>query len=165
MLNTVIVMVSDLDDGSHGEIKILDGPEQAARFVEALLDSGFEQERVRVFGVNEFQMLVHKRPVVSLIGAASGRQEAAPKEDEEPAAPTPAGREQARAAAPAKAVQDEVASEPFVRNGQRFSSQFRPEWSLPSARPSSPPSLTPSEQAPPPPVPPVVGTPPLTPDS
>jgi hypothetical protein len=167
MLNTVIVLVSDLDDSGHGEIKILDGSEQAARFVETLLESGFEQERVRVFGVDELLMQIHQRPVVSLIGDASGRQEEAPKDEgEESAAPTPQARpEPAQAAAPATAVIDHVAEEPFVRNGVRFSSQFRPEWSLPSARPSSPPALTPSEQDPPLLVPPVVGTPPLTPDS
>jgi hypothetical protein len=113
MLNKVIVMVSDLDDGSHGEINVLDGPEQAAHFVETLLESGFEQERVRVFGGDEVEMQVHQRPVVSLISNARGRNEEAPRDEkEEVAAPTPY-------------AMDEVA-QPFVRNGVRFSSQFGP---------------------------------------
>ena len=134
MLNKVIVMVSDLDDASHGEINVLDGPEQAAHFVETLLESGFEQERVRVFGGDELQMQVHQRPVVSLISNARGRKEEAPRDEEEEATATPPQanpqQEQVAAsktvAARAKAVMDEVAAQPFVRNGVRFSSQFGP---------------------------------------
>jgi hypothetical protein len=133
MLNKVIVMVSDLDDASHGEINVLDGPEQAAHFVETLLESGFEQERVRVFGGDELQMQVHQRPVVSLISNARGRKEEAPSDEEgAAAAPAPAKPQQEQVAASkavaarAQAVMDEVAVQPFVRNGVRFSSQFRP---------------------------------------
>jgi hypothetical protein len=133
MLNKVIVMVSDLDDASHGEINVLDGPELAARFVETLLESGFEQERVRVFGGDELQMQVHQRPVVSLISNARGRKEDAPLDEEEEAAPAHQVRPQQEQVAASKtvsdrarAVMDEVAAQPFVRNGVRFSSQFRP---------------------------------------
>ena len=133
MLNRVIVMVSDLDDASHGEINVLDGPEQAARFVETLLESGFDQERVRVFGGDELQMQVHQRPVVSLISNVRGRREEAPPEEGEQAAPVPPAtpqHEQVAAATlmsdRARTVMEEVAAQPFVRNGVRFSSQFRP---------------------------------------
>jgi hypothetical protein len=123
MLNKVIVMVSDLDDASHGEINVLDGPEQAARFVETLLESGLEQERVRVFGGDELQMQVQQRPVVSLISDARGRTKEAPKDEEEDAAtPAPQDRPQHEQVAASKAV----AAQPFERNGVRFSSQFRP---------------------------------------
>jgi hypothetical protein len=125
MLNKVIVMVSDLDDASHGEINVLDGPEQAARFVETLLESGLEQERVRVFGGDELQMQVQQRPVVSLISNARGWKEEAPREEEEEEAPVPQDRPQPEQVAASKTVIDEVA-QPFVRNGVRFSSQFRP---------------------------------------
>ncbi len=133
MLNKVIVMVSDLDDASHGEINVLDGPEQAAHFVETLLESGFEQERVRVFGGDELQMQVHQRPVVSLISDARGRKEEAPRdeEEEEATATAPQARPQQEqvaasmsVAARAKAVMDEITAQPFMRNGVRFSSQF-----------------------------------------
>jgi hypothetical protein len=50
MLNKVIVMVSDLDDASHGEINVLDGSELAAHFVETLIEYDFEQGSVRVCG-------------------------------------------------------------------------------------------------------------------
>ncbi len=133
MSNKVIVMVSDLDDASHGEINILDGPEAAVQFVETLLESGFEQERVRVFGGDELQMQVSHRPVVSLVvGNSRGRKEEAPREEEAVAESQaePEHQEQVVAsktvAARAKAVMEEVAAQPFVRNGVRFSSQFRP---------------------------------------
>jgi hypothetical protein len=135
MSNKVIVMVSDLDDASHGEINILDGPEAAVQFVETLLESGFEQERVRVFGGDELQMQVSHRPVVSLIvGNSRGRKEEAPQEEEAAEAPQEQHQEQHQeqvaasrnVAARAKAVMEEVAAQPFVRNGVRFSSQFRP---------------------------------------
>jgi hypothetical protein len=131
MSNKVIVMVSDLDDASHGEINILEGPEAAVQFVETLLESGFEQERVRVFGGDELQMQVSHRPVVSLIvGNSRGRKEDAPREEEAAQALPEQHLEQVAAsktvAARAKAVMEEVAAQPFVRNGVRFSSQFRP---------------------------------------
>lgn len=140
MSNKVIVMVSDLDDASHGEINVLDGPEHAARFVETLLESGFEQERVRVFGGDELQMQVHHRPVVNLLtGARGGRKEEAPKEEEQAPAQEPAAQQErvevasakaatvgANVASHAKSVLEDFAAQPFERNGVRFSSQFRP---------------------------------------
>ncbi len=168
MLNKVIVMVSDLDDASHGKINVLDGPDQAAHFVETLLESGCEQERVRVFGGDELQMQVHQRPVVSLIGNARSRNEEAPRGEEGEGSasspPAPQGRPQQEQVAAsetvadrAEAVMDEVAAQPFVRNGVRFSSQFRP------ARPGSTRALRRSDQALLLLAPPVLRAPPLTP--
>lgn len=133
MTGKVIVMVSDLDDASHGEINVLESAEHAARFVETLLESGFEQERVRVFGGDELHMQVHHRPVVNLLtGARGGQKEERPEPAQES---TPQERVEvasaktvpvaANVAPNAKAVLDELA-QPFVRNGVRFSSQFRP---------------------------------------
>ncbi|MEO8457607.1 MAG: hypothetical protein ABI559_07345 [Chloroflexota bacterium] len=139
MTNRVIVMVSDLDDASHGEINVLEGPEQAARFVETLLESGFEQERVRVFGGDELGMQVHHRPVVNLVvdtprgqkTEASRQQEQAPAPEAQPeqvevaaSAQTAAGATDSVASHAMAAL--EQAAQPFVRNGVRFSSQFRP---------------------------------------
>jgi hypothetical protein len=109
MLNKVIVMVSDLDDGSHGEINVLDGPEQAARFVETLLECGFEQERLRVLGGDELEMQVHQRPVVSLISNVRGSKEEASRDEGEEAAPTLQARPEQEQVAASKIVTDEVA--------------------------------------------------------
>ncbi len=139
MSNKVIVMVSDLDDASHGEINVLESHEHAARFVETLLESGFEQERVRVFGGDELQMQVQHRPVVNLLTGARGRKEETPGEEDQASAQEPAPQQESVETASAKAetagasvtshvkaVLDEIAAQPFVRNGVRFSSQFRP---------------------------------------
>lgn len=137
MADRIIVLVSDLDDASHGEVNILEDPDQAAHFVETLLESGFEQERVRIFGGDELQMQVHHRPVVSLLNhnpTQNGRgqkddlvqNETSPQsqldeeEDEEAIRATPAPRV-------ARSLEcQEVAAEPFVQNGVRFSSMFKP---------------------------------------
>jgi hypothetical protein len=128
--NRVIVMVSDLDDAGHGEINVLDGPDLATRFVETLLESGFERERIRVFVGDEMMMEVHHRPVVSLLGnSRTGKEE--PQEEEAPE--TPQREEEETGATVTTGARsttiEEVAAavaEPFVKNGVRFSTQFRP---------------------------------------
>jgi hypothetical protein len=125
------VVVSDLDNSAHGEINVLDSPQKAARLVETLLESGYDQERVRVFAAEEFQMQVHHRPVVSLMTSADGDSDGDPADTEQPAtanAAEEAGQKEEApvASATAKSVLEEVAAEPFFKNGVRFSSQFRP---------------------------------------
>lgn len=132
MTNTVIVMVSDLDDAIHGEINVMESPEQAAHFVESLIESGFDQQRIRVFTGGEMEMEVHHRPVVSLNprtmeGSPSHAEanevvaEAKAEEQEEEPAPVVTSR-----ARTLRVEEVGVASEPFIKNGVRFSSQFRP---------------------------------------
>jgi len=129
MSSTVIVVVSDLDNAAHGEINVMESPQKAARLIETLLESGYDQERIRVFSAEEFQMQVHHRPVVSLMttdgdadeslkpGVASVEEEA----DQEEEVPVAAG-----AAVTMRSTLTEEVAEPFVRNGVRFSTQFRP---------------------------------------
>jgi hypothetical protein len=135
MSGRIIVLVSDLDDASHGEVNILESPDQAAHFVETLLESGFEQERVRIFGGDEMQMQVHHRPVVSLLNPTTTSNGRGRKEDliQQEAASQPLVEEAAELvrATPAPRVArsleyQEVAAEPFVQNGVRFSSMFKP---------------------------------------
>lgn len=104
----VIVLVSDKGDGNHGEITVLEDPHKAERLVEALLEAGFEQDRIHVFTGRAHDFQVSHRPVVALV------------DDEEAEAPAPAPARQAasvqrasRAEAPvvAKAVASEDAPE------------------------------------------------------
>ena len=133
MANKMIVMVSGLDDASHGEINVLDSSDQAAALIETLLESGFEQERIRVFGGDELQMQVHHRPVVSLVGPSARTEGRGGRKDEpnvettpEDAPATQQEQETENATVRSRsAEQEEVASQPFVRNGVRFSTQFR----------------------------------------
>jgi hypothetical protein len=131
MSGTVIVVVSDLDNAARGDINVMDSPQKAARLVETLLESGYEQERIRVFSAEEFQMQVHHRPVVSLMTTDGDEEESsqsgltstneeADQEEEAPVAAT------SSATVTLNSAQAEGESTPFERNGVRFSTQFRP---------------------------------------
>lgn len=129
MADRVIVMVSDLDDGQHGEINVFDDPAQAASLIESLLESGYEQERIRVFNGDEMAMQVSHRPVVALVG---GDGDSAPQTNSTPAPQeeSPADGEPEMVAAEANTaraeIREEVAATPFVKDGVRFSSLFKP---------------------------------------
>ncbi len=130
MSGKVIVLVSDLDDAKHGEISIVENAQKAARLVETLLEAGFEQERIRIFDGTEMTMHVTHRPVVALTGPGldeedrpARRTERAQMED----TTTEARGEPEGVAPEAKAeLREEAAAIPFVRDGVRFSSLFRP---------------------------------------
>jgi hypothetical protein len=116
-------MVSDLDDAKHGEISVMEGPHKAARLVETLLEAGFDQARIRVFTGDEMEMQVTHRPVVALVNSDA---EASPDDAPAPAEqPAEAEAELVAATPKAKAELEEVTATPFVRDGVRFSSQFR----------------------------------------
>lgn len=128
MPDRVIVMVCDLDDPKHGEINVLESHQKAVSMVETLLEAGFEQERIRIFNGEEMGMQVVHRPVVALV-ASSAVRDADPVQVDSRAEETPVEKAPAvtRASSKAKAaVQVEVVAAPFIRNGVRFSTQFRP---------------------------------------
>jgi len=120
--NNVIVVVADLEDPKHGEVSVLDSPQKASRMVETLLESGFAQERIRIFSGDEMGMQVAHRPIVALVspnGVATKPVAEEPPVDDQPVV--------TRSSSKAKTeVQVEAAATPFVRNGVRFSTQFRP---------------------------------------
>ncbi len=127
MPSKVIVVVADLDNSAHGEINVLDSPEEAAQLVETLIESGYDQARVRAFRADEFQISVYHRPVVALTTGAekdTTEQTQSPSDgeegDQEEDAPA-VGAELAMSL-----VTAEAPSEPFMRNGVRFSTQFGP---------------------------------------
>jgi hypothetical protein len=128
MATSVMVMIEDPDNSGHGEMKVLAGPEDAARHIESLIESGFDPERIRAFYADKIEMQVSHRPVVALVGEDQGTKtsdEAVPADDhiespvEEPVlvASVPIAVSEAR---------QEVQAQPFTRDGVRFSSQFKP---------------------------------------
>ena len=138
MAMTVIVLIADRDDPRHGEITILHDMGEAERLIERLLESGFEQERMRVFGGAEMDFRITERPVVALVGGVEARleSEATAAETEDAAAEaTAAETEDAAAEATAAETEDaaaEATAEPeeapdpaFVKDGVRFSSLFK----------------------------------------
>jgi hypothetical protein len=139
MSGRTIVMVSDLDDAKHGEINVLDDPQQAARLVESLLESGFDQTRIRIFSGDEMAMQVTHRPVVALVGSgvpSNGRHagpEAEPVEAEAQFVIAEPDQAEESVAAPRTRSRQPVAAAatreeptPFMRDGVKFSSLFRP---------------------------------------
>ncbi len=109
MSTKVIVMVSDRDNAKRGEITVADNPTTAAHLVETLLEAGFQQEQIKLYSGDEAEMRISSRPVVALVDGSS----------------TPTARESVEPYATAARSADEEAT-PFVKDGVRFSSLFRP---------------------------------------
>lgn len=115
MTTSYVVLITDEDRPDSGEVKIIQGEGEVARYVEVLLEGGFSQERIRVFRGAEVSLEVSYRPVVSLTPPA-----------EEPA-PVARPRDTSEERTEEDAVQEDQSAEaPGVRNGIRFSELFRP---------------------------------------
>lgn len=128
MESQLLIMIVDPDDPKRVEITSVDSTAQAARMVETMLEAGFDQSRIKIFEGTELEMQVAHRPVVSLV-----------TQDEPGAyvAPPPAQNVEVAVDTTVDATIDaaEVQSddepsgddeEPFVQNGVRFSSLFKP---------------------------------------
>ncbi len=66
MSEEFVLVVSDESDGKYGEVSKLDTAHEAERLVETLLESGIDQNRIRVFAGAEAEFETIYRPVVSL---------------------------------------------------------------------------------------------------
>ena len=128
MSSSVIVVVTDLDNSSHGEINVVGSSEEAAQLVETLIESGYDQSRVRVFAADEFEISVYHKPVVALTTPAEADEAEQPKatDNSEEADQEEEGAQLVGAESAAALLTAEDASEPYVRNGVRFSTQFTP---------------------------------------
>ncbi len=124
MPDKTIVLVSDLDNSTHGEVHVLDDGHEAARLVENLLEAGFGSERIRVFAVDELEMQITHRPVVALVSSAASAPVTA--QEETPAPFSPEEDEQRRLPAAPRAEHLGVSAVPYMRDGVRFSTLFRP---------------------------------------
>lgn len=119
MSESVIVIVSDLDDAKHGEINVVESTQKAARLVETLLEAGFDQTRLRVFSGSELDMRVRHRPVVALVTGDEPAESTSQAADNHEKRPVPSGSK-------AESRKQEVADTPYEQNGVRFSTAFRP---------------------------------------
>ncbi len=109
MSTKVIVMVSDRDNAKRGEITVADNPRTAAHLVETLLEAGFQQGQIKLYSGDETEMRISSRPIVALVDDSS----------------KPTARVSVEPDETAEKSADEEAT-PFVKNGVRFSSLFRP---------------------------------------
>ncbi len=113
MSEQVMVIVSDLDDAKHGEINVVESLPKAARLVETMLEAGFDQARIRVYAGAEMDMRVRQRPVVALVAGNEMNESGA-------------GKRTATSSTKAESRKEEVAAEPYEKNGVRFSTAFKP---------------------------------------
>lgn len=98
----IIVLVSDKGDSGHGEITVVEDFAKAERLMEALIEAGFEQDRIHVFRGKRSEFAVSQRPVVNFAdGEPRSPAEARPTAPQPKARVTPAV-ESAPAAAPAE---------------------------------------------------------------
>ena len=113
----LVVLVDDKDP-ERGELRLVDGPADVARYVETLLEGGHGQERIRVFEAAELHLEVNYRPVVSLgvDSAPAAVPTGAPPQTDEPVEDE--GEQQADG--------DDSTEAQGMRNGVRFSELFRP---------------------------------------
>jgi hypothetical protein len=65
MAEEFVLVVSDESDGKQGEISVLDTAHETERLVETLLESGIDQNRIRVLAGAEAEFETIYRPVVS----------------------------------------------------------------------------------------------------
>ncbi len=61
-----VLVVSDESDAKQGEVSVLDTAHEAERLVETLLESGIDQNRIRIFAGAEAGFETTYRPVVNL---------------------------------------------------------------------------------------------------
>ena len=109
MSTKVIVMVSDRDNAKRGEITVADNPRTAAHLVETLLEAGFQRGQIKLYSGDETEMRISSRPIVALVDGSSMPTALESREPDETAD---------------KSADEEPT--PFVKNGVRFSSLFRP---------------------------------------
>lgn len=119
MSESVMVIVADLDDAKHGEINVVESPQKAARLVETLLEAGFDQGRIRVFSGGEMDMRVRHRPIVALVSGADAETSVGTQEGATTDQPVASGTK-------ADTRKQSLEPEMYQRNGQKFSTAFRP---------------------------------------
>ncbi len=75
MSEDFVLVVSDESDGKQGEVSVLDTAHKTERLVETLLESGIDQNRIRVFAGAEAEFETTYRPVVDLFDESNGTAE------------------------------------------------------------------------------------------
>ena len=69
MASRYLLFLADDEAPERGEISFFDDADEAAGHAESLLEAGYEQDRIRIFGSDEVEIYVTQKPVVSFAGA------------------------------------------------------------------------------------------------
>lgn len=126
-----LILIRDKDNPDRVELAEFEDGHEAERYLEQLIADGVPQDAVRAFNAVELDMKVSHRPVVSLNGSGTARSES-PREEMAAAANSQLqdGSLVSPDAPAAAVVETDENGQPFVRDGVRFSSLFKPDGGL-----------------------------------
>ena len=143
---TIVILLQE-NSSNRGEVTSFDQAQDAERFIEGLLETGFERQSIRVLAAQDLDLLITQKPVVSLLSTkmapavempvveVSGEiqpiSEEVPDGDLEPVQveAMESHMERELVTVGASAGSDvSTDSEPYTRNGIRFSSAFASEY-------------------------------------
>ena len=137
MTDKTIVILLQENSTSCGDVNEFDEARDAEKYIEGLLEAGFERQNIRVMEAHGLNLAITPRPIVSLHAVTAPAVEPSPHEDRvdvvsasasdapsveppiEMSAPEPQWE---RAPGP-----EAPEAEPYTRNGVRFSSAFSTE--------------------------------------
>jgi len=68
MASRYLLFLADDEARERGEISFFDDAGEATGHAESLLEAGYEQDRIRIFGSDEMEIYVTQKPVVSFAG-------------------------------------------------------------------------------------------------
>ncbi len=71
----IILIVTDPDNPKQGEVLVFDEPRKAESTIEGLLQAGYDQQRIRTFIGRPSEVIVTRRPVVTLVGSEMSQDE------------------------------------------------------------------------------------------
>lgn len=126
---TIVILLQE-NSSNHGEVNEFDHPQDAERYIEGLLEAGYERQSIRALTAHDIDLLVTQKPVVSLV-SDGGPTAPAVEVSEEPvqvASSKDGAAEMQASGEPAEPVSVSAESEPYTRNGVRFSSMFGREY-------------------------------------
>lgn len=146
-MNTKTIVLLLQGDSNHGEVASFDQAQDAERFLEDLLVSGFDRRNIRVLAAKDLDILITQKPVVSLFSTETAPQmqptaipvtdyfepvtEELPEFDPEPAYVEDFESHTERELVSVAAAPDshpKAEQEPYTQNGVRFSSAFAREY-------------------------------------
>ena len=135
MTTKTIVILLQENSSNHGEVNEFDQPQDAERFIEGLLEAGFERRSIRALTAHDIDLLITQKPTVSLLSGKDSTADAPSAEESEKVVPPSGHTNGAHAAtemkaseSPAEPVSEDAGSAPYTRNGVRFSSMFVREY-------------------------------------
>lgn len=71
MTDKTIVILLEENSSSYGNVNDFDQPQDAERYIEGLLEAGYDRERIRVMEAHGLNVEVTPKPIVVLHTAAS----------------------------------------------------------------------------------------------